>query len=112
VDIERFTKPGEHPLSETIREIIYLKWRNAPRSLQVGLGPSEIGEPCARKLAQKIMHEPKTNEGDPLPSVMGTAGHSWMEDALDLFNSHLGYQRFIPEGEVEIAPGVHPGSIR
>jgi len=108
VQIDKFTKPGDHPLASDIKELIYAKWRTAPRSLQVELGPSEIGEPCPRKLAQKVMREPAINEGDPLPSIVGTAAHAWMEAAIAEANQRLGRQRFIPEMEIEIIPGI-PG---
>lgn len=54
-----------------------------PRSLQVRIGPSEIGQKCARKLAYKLLNAPVVNPGEPSwkPAV-GTAVHSWLEQAM------------------------------
>lgn len=56
---------------------------NAPRSLQKRIGPSEVGDPCERKLTYKVLDWPETAQpGDPIASVLGTSFHSWMEEAF------------------------------
>lgn len=54
-----------------------------PRSLQTRIGPSEIGEPCERKLAFKLAG---TSESNPRASgwaaIKGTALHAYMESVL------------------------------
>lgn len=64
---------------------------NAPRSRQRAIGPSEIGTPCVRRLAYKLMDwEPKpNNETDPLASIIGTAGHAWLEETFTATGARL-----------------------
>ena len=54
-----------------------------PRSQQKRIGPSEIGETCARKLAYKTTG---TTEARTLPPgwrpTVGTAVHAWLEEAF------------------------------
>ena len=54
------------------------------RSMQRALGPSEIGDPCVRKLAHKLagtrVHNP---DGDPWKRFMGTAGHARLADVYE-----------------------------
>lgn len=57
---------------------------NHPRSLQVKIGPSEIGTECDHCLAAKLAGWPQVEtNGGWLPTV-GTAVHSWIEDAFRL----------------------------
>lgn len=106
VNLVDFGRPADHELSKPVNDMLLLKYRRTPRNLQKELGPSEIGEPCSRKLALKIMNEPELHEGDPLPSIVGTAAHSWMEEACRKWNEHVGRVDWIPELAVEIVPGI------
>lgn len=78
-----------------------------PRHLQIQLGPSEVGHPCSRKLAQGLLGMPQINPPyDPLPSYIGVAAHSKMEDAARLDNELRAARgepiRWIPEQRVTI----------
>lgn len=82
-----------------------------PRSQQKALGPSEIGHPCPRKLASAILDLPAINpDGDPLPSWLGTAGHTRLEEALNTDNTARLAQgktaRWITEHRVEVRTGL------
>lgn len=78
-----------------------------PRHLQVELGPSEVGHPCLRKLAYGLLAVPRANPYyDPLPSIIGTAVHTWLESAAAHANKTLGRQRWITEMKVNVAPGL------
>ena len=88
---------------------------NHPRSQQKALGPSEIGHPCLRKLAQSMVGEtgskqPINPPGDPLPSYIGVAGHAKLEDAVALDNaryiSKLEPARWLSETKVEVRQGL------
>lgn len=69
------------------------------RSRQTHIGPSEIGHPCARRLAYRMLDHPKTNTGtDPWASVVGTAVHSWLAYALQQTNDD---QRYLIEARVD-----------
>lgn len=114
-----FTQPGDTPgvepdSSEGIRrmltEIITDTAANAPRSLQRRIGPSEVGDPCPRRLAYKLLDWPATNSGgDPWPSIVGTATHEWLAGALTLHNQTTGTRRFLVEERVEVDDGSVSG---
>lgn len=71
------------------------------RNLQKALGPSEIGHQCHRQVAGKLAQLPKINHvGDPWASIMGVAGHAWMEDCFGKWNERLGRIRFLTEHRV------------
>lgn len=92
-----------------LREIIYYAARNSPRSLQVHLGPSELGVPCDRQVAGKLAGVPAVNYVvDPWPSILGTAGHAWLADAFRAENARHGL-RWVPENRVTPHPD-HAGT--
>lgn len=55
---------------------------NHPRSLQKRIGPSEIGTPCDRQLAYKLAGVPESRDSDKWKATVGTAIHSWLEQAF------------------------------
>lgn len=74
-------------------DVIKGQAENAPRSLQRELGPSEVGDPCERKLGYKAHGiEPATSRkgsgGTMWRATVGTAIHSWLENA---FGNHRDY---------------------
>lgn len=74
---------------------------NTPRSLQRELGPSDFSHPCMRRLAYGIMEVERSNpEFDCLPSVIGTAVHSWLDDTATRANNQLGRIRWLTETRV------------
>ncbi|MEI8286498.1 MAG: PD-(D/E)XK nuclease family protein [Actinomycetes bacterium] len=74
------TTPAEN-LGKDLAKIITDAGIYAPRSQQVYLGPSEVGEKCTRKLAYKLLAWDKVNEGSNgnWASQVGTAIHSHLE---------------------------------
>lgn len=91
----------------------------APRSVQTHLGPSELGEECDRQVVMKMAGSmlPRTNNvSDPWASVMGTAGHAYVEEMYRWDNARRvgqgSYARWIPETRVTPDPGddSHPGT--
>jgi hypothetical protein len=84
----RFTNgdPYAERLRDDISEIIHWANRRSERSQQTELGASEVGVTCYRRLGYRIAGIPETgNEQDPWPSIVGTAVHSWLEDAVNRF---------------------------
>ena len=80
---------------------------NTPRSLQKDLGPSDLSHPCSRKIAYKILDAERCNPPyDPLPSIIGTAVHSWLDNAAGHANQKLGRIRWLRETRVNIGLGV------
>jgi hypothetical protein len=93
-----------------LRQIVIDRAENAPRNLQRHLGPSEIGVPCDRQVVGKLVGFERTNHvTDPWPSIMGTAGHAWMEDTFRGHNDALGWQRWLVEQRVTPHPD-HAGT--
>lgn len=85
----------------------------SPRSVQKSLGPSEIGEICDRQVVAKMASSKHTNNvGDPWASVMGTAGHAYVEGAFQWDNEDQQYMRWLTERRVTPDPGSdpHPGT--
>lgn len=89
----------------TIKKLILDASNNSSRSRQRAIGPSEVGEPCARKLAYKLLDITETNTTtDPLPSVVGTGAHANLADTFTRDNATLGYQRWWVEERVQCGP--------
>lgn len=96
----------------------------APRSVQKHLGPSELGEICDRQVVAKMARVPSLNNvSDPWASVMGTAGHAYVEEMYAWDNVRRVGQgqtaRWLPEQRVcpdpdeitrLVTPNSHPGT--
>lgn len=96
-----------------LRQIVIGYANRSDRSMQRHLGPSEIGHVCHRQVAGKLAGLPRTNHvSDPWASIMGTAGHAWMEGCLQSVNAGLGRPRFLTEYRVTPTMGFedHPGT--
>lgn len=99
--------PLDDPLKAELQQLIRAHAAEAPRSQQHNPGCSEIGDPCLRRLAYKILAVPQVNlDTDPLPSTDGTAFHTWVEPALLAYNHRHGRTRFIAEQKVKIREGL------
>jgi hypothetical protein len=91
--------PGPSPAAQALKHelstIILWNERNAPRSKQQAIGPSELGDPCDRKLAYRIAGAAPVNRGsDPWPAIVGTSIHNWLEEAVNKYQrtvEDLGY---------------------
>lgn len=86
----RASKPDETGLRDLIIDNIRYAADNAPRSLQRNIGPSQVGTPCDRQLAYRLDHTPEARSFmDPWPSIVGTATHAWLADAMEGHNQRL-----------------------
>jgi hypothetical protein len=93
-----------------LRGVFVEQAARAPRSLQLHLGPSELGVECDRQVAGKMAGLPATNHVmDPWPSIRGTALHAWAADAFTADNMRHGVLRWIAEQRVTPHPN-HPGT--
>lgn len=105
------------PLLNDLKALVHKHSNNHPRSQQSRLGPSEVGHPCLRKLAQGLLFggehghtpgaAPRINPpGDPLPSYVGVAAHARLEEAVAQDNARLEEQgmppRWISERKVVV----------
>jgi hypothetical protein len=75
----------------------------SPRSKQVSIGPSELGEECTRKLAYKLLDWEKVNEssGGSWAAQVGTAIHSHLEN---IFSANP--EIYETETRVQVRPGL------
>jgi hypothetical protein len=104
------TDPVALALKAELTEIIQWAQRTSPRSLQLAVGPSELGNPCDRRLAYRVAGYPTVNTGmDPWPSIVGTSIHSWTENAVKRFMNETGVHDWLTEVRLEPDPMV-PGS--
>lgn len=95
------------PLPDHLRSLIIDGHKLHPRSQQTRLGPSEVGNPCDRRLAYGLLEAPKCNHfDDPLPSIVGTGMHAQLEELAERANTRLGWNRYLLEQRVEIRPGL------
>lgn len=110
--------PWAERLAGEFKAVIRAAAEYAPRSLQVHLGPSELGVECDRQVVGKLVRETPTNHVfDPWPSFMGTAGHAAMEKALLADNARIAplpgeppdFVRWLVENRVVPHPD-HPGT--
>lgn len=80
-------------LAARVADLITDAANNSPRSRQTRIGPSEVGEPCERKLTYKMYDWPAANaDQDPIASVLGTGFHGWMEEAFAARNADGRYK--------------------
>ena len=94
-----------------LTDVITWAARGADRSQQVAVGPSEIGGTCERRLAMGLLGAPKVNDNrDEWTSTVGTACHTWMEQAFGADNARRQAQglpmRWLIEQTVHIRPGL------
>ena len=68
---------------DAVMAAITHKIRHHPRSQQKRIGPSEIGNPCDRRIGYKLLGQPERDRGDAWKPTVGTAVHTWIEAALD-----------------------------
>lgn len=95
--------PAQKPIVDAIRNA----YDNAPRSTQRAIGPSEIGDPCTRRVAYRVLDlPPVSGGGDPWPSIVGTAVHAWLADAFELDNNRLHRRRWLIENRVYLTDGI------
>lgn len=105
-----FSPPAHRdPLGAVLTSVIRKASADAPRSRQVSIGPSEIGDECARRLAYKMLDYRGVNDNsDPLPSIIGTATHAWLADAFRADNRNYAVPRWLVEQKVH-PDDTHPG---
>lgn len=90
-------------LKQTLLGIILWKNANAERTLQKTPGPSELGDPCDRRLGYRIADIPEINSGgDPWAANVGTAIHSYLEKAFQEWMAAHGSQEWRTEADLKL----------
>lgn len=85
--------------------------RNIERTLQKEIGPSEVGQPCDRRLVMQLLGAEEINgDRDQWPATVGTAVHELLASAFRRNNDVLVSQgkppRWIVEQPITIRPGL------
>lgn len=95
-----------HVVAEELFTIIRGQIDGHARSAQTVIGPSEIGHPCPRWLLRKLAGVPEVKFGIPWRATVGTALHTWNEEALQAHNRHIealgGQARWLTENRVMV----------
>lgn len=106
----RIEEPGDgtqDPFSLMLKTQLtdIIKWadRESPRSKQVQIGPSEIGDPCDRRIGYRIAEIPEVNTSfDPWAAIVGTALHGWLDKAVNLWMRAHDSKNWLTETELSI----------
>jgi hypothetical protein len=91
-----FAEPGnEDPfavmLKQHLTDMILWAEKQNPRASQANIGPSEIGDPCDRRIGYRLAQIPACNKDfDPWAAVMGTAVHTWLDNAVTAWSKEHG----------------------
>lgn len=95
------TLPPErtHP---DLRAVIEHAVTNDPRTLQVELGPSEIGLGCDRCLVHLLAGHAETELTIPWLPTIGNAVHDWLETTFLQHLAATGSDRYLPEIAVNV----------
>ncbi|MGN7137301.1 hypothetical protein [Streptomyces pseudogriseolus] len=93
-------------LAQMIRTLIIDTANQAPRSVQRRIGPSEVGNPCTRALAYKLLDWPEVPgaDRDPWASIQGTAVHAWMAELFETRDPNG--DRYLVEQKVTVRKGI------
>ena len=86
-------------LHDELMAVIATAITQHPRSLQVHIGPSEIGITCERRLGYKVLCAPEREQTPAWRPTVGTATHNWLQDA---FTEHAEPGRFLLENRVTV----------
>lgn len=99
--------PAAVALKHELSKIIMWNEREAPRSKQRAVGPSELGGECDRRLAYRIAGTAPVNLGaDPWPAIVGTSIHDWLERAVNKYQAYVGDLGYLTELRVYPDPMV------
>jgi len=99
-DVTAPRRQNDAELLADLKGVFRRDWDNHPRSRQRAIGPSEVGHPCARRMAAKLLEFDRINpEGDPLPAWLGTAGHAKFEHSVHTDNERIINERAADEAE-------------
>jgi hypothetical protein len=78
---KRLSVPGMLA-GEWVRDTLLRISMSSPRSRQVALGPSDMGQPCLRRSSYKLLRTSPVNLTDPLLMLLGNSFHEYVSAAL------------------------------
>lgn len=102
---------GQDPFSRLLKsrliEMILWADKQNPRSKQVAIGPSEIGDLCDRRIGYRIAQvTPCNTDFDPWAAIVGTALHSWLDKAVQLWMDEHNDPAWMTESTLSIGEFV------
>lgn len=97
-------------LSDEIRDNIELVGKSSPRSRQRAIGPSEVGAPCIRRMAYRLLETEPTNEPDIWLAQIGTWVHAGIAKVYEDINASLEEPRYLIEQKVQVTKDLS-GSV-
>jgi hypothetical protein len=90
-------------LKTQLIDVILRADKRDPRASQQPIGPSELGTVCDRRIGYRIAETPRCNvDFDPWPTIMGTAIHSWLDQAF----TDWGGRKWMTETSLQLDPIV------
>lgn len=102
--VNPFTTPGDSPLMELAADLkaefmtlVRMYEEFTPRKMQLGLGPSDLGIECDRRLAYKIAGVTGYNMGDPWAAFVGSSIHTRLEAVIRKYGPEVGGAWMIEE---------------
>lgn len=100
---------NEHPLASEIRDAVLIADAERPRSKQAAIGASDLGQPCLRRLAYRLMNEPtiNTHRTSTWAAIVGTAVHESLAEAFLAANNRAGRIRYLVEQRIKIRGNIH-----
>lgn len=100
-------------LADDLRDMVRAFEAEAHRSQQTAIGPSEVGNPCTRCLARHALGMRVTRDyDDPWCRILGTAGHTWLDEAAEAWNVRNNRGRLIADLHVNPHPDLIPAGGR
>jgi hypothetical protein len=83
-------------------DIIVRAIRQAPRSVQRAIGPSEMGSACLRKIGYRLSDVEPLNIGAAWLPLVGTGVHAMVADMFAAHNLASGFTRYLIEQRVTV----------
>ncbi len=106
-DAEQPLDPFALVLRDHLIDAIRTAAATSPRSLQMSVGASEIGDECERRIAYRAVGAPPVHHTDPMRSMAGSGIHEVLAAAFTRLDQGSG--RYLVEQAVEYR-GI-PGSV-
>lgn len=91
-------------LKDRLMEMILWAEKTRPRSVQVELGPSDLGSACDRRIGYKLAGIPEVNGFlDPWVTFVGSAIHSRLQESIDKYQDfHAIGNRYLTESNAPL----------
>lgn len=101
--LTRSSSAGDTELAAMVTDMLTEAMHSQPRSLQRRIGPSEIGDPCSRRMSYKISgYPPARLDVDKWLAFIGTAVHAELAEVLGRVNQRLQRTRWLVEQRVRV----------